>query len=52
VFGFLGLLLGLGVRLEPVIPYLLGVMALLLMLTIWNRARQALGEVQAESSAK
>jgi len=52
VFGFLGLLLGLGVRLEPVIPYVLGVMSLLLVLTIWNRARQALQEVRAVSSAK
>src|SRR5215472_4493067 len=49
VFGFLGLLLGLGVRLEPVIPYVLGVMSLLLVLTIWNRARQALQEVRAVS---
>ena len=50
VFGLLGLLLGLGVRLERVIPYVLGVMALLLVLTIWNRARQALREVCAMSS--
>jgi len=50
VFGLLGLLLGLGVRLERVIPYVLGVMALLLMFTIWNRARQALREVCAMSS--
>jgi CDP-diacylglycerol--glycerol-3-phosphate 3-phosphatidyltransferase len=52
VFGFLGLLLGLGVKLEPVIPYVLGVMVLLLVLTIWNRARQALREVRAVSSVK
>jgi CDP-diacylglycerol--glycerol-3-phosphate 3-phosphatidyltransferase len=50
VFGLLGLLLGLGVRLERVIPYVLGVMALLLVFTIWNRARQALREVRAMSS--
>jgi len=50
VFGLLGLLLGLSVRLERVIPYVLGVMALLLVLTIWNRARQALREVCAMSS--
>lgn len=52
VFGLFGLLLGLGVPLERVIPYLLGVMALLLLLTIWNRARQALREVRAVSSTK
>ena len=52
VFGFLGLLLGLGVRLEPVLPYVLGVTMLLLVLTIWNRARRALEEVRAVHSAK
>jgi len=52
VFGLLGLLLGLGVRLERVIPYVSGAMALLLVLTIWNRARQALREVRAVSLTK
>lgn len=52
VFGLLGLLLGLGMQLERLILYVLGAMALLLVLTIWNRARQALREVRAVSSAK
>lgn len=53
LFGLLGLLMGLGVqRQRGMIPYLLGMMALLLVLTIWNRARQALREVRALSSTK
>jgi CDP-diacylglycerol--glycerol-3-phosphate 3-phosphatidyltransferase len=52
VFGLLALLLGLGIQLERWIPYVLGAMALLLVLTIWNRARQALRELRAVSSTK
>ena len=52
VFGLLGLLLGLGVRLERLTPYVLGAMALLLVFTIFNRARQALREVRAASTTK
>jgi CDP-diacylglycerol--glycerol-3-phosphate 3-phosphatidyltransferase len=41
-FGALGLLLGLGLRVAPYLDYVFGVLALLLILTVWNRARQAL----------
>jgi CDP-diacylglycerol---glycerol-3-phosphate 3-phosphatidyltransferase len=52
VFGLLGLLLGLGVKLERLIPYVLEAMTLLLVVTIWNRARHALREVRAMSMTK
>jgi CDP-diacylglycerol---glycerol-3-phosphate 3-phosphatidyltransferase len=41
LFGLLALLLGLGVPVEPWIPYLLGAFVLLLVWTIFNRARGA-----------
>jgi len=50
VFGLLGLLLGAGVRIESAIPFVLGAMAVLLVLTIWNRAGQALRELRETSS--
>jgi CDP-diacylglycerol---glycerol-3-phosphate 3-phosphatidyltransferase len=52
VFGLLGLLLGLGVKLERLIPYVLEAMPFLLVATIWNRARHALREVRAMSTTK
>jgi CDP-diacylglycerol--glycerol-3-phosphate 3-phosphatidyltransferase len=52
VFGLLGLLLGLGVKLERLIPYVLEAMTFLLVATIWNRARHALREVRAMSTTK
>jgi CDP-diacylglycerol--glycerol-3-phosphate 3-phosphatidyltransferase len=50
-FGLLGLLLGLGVRPGA---WLLGVqvaLVLLLLATVWNRARRALGETAAASGS-
>lgn len=47
VFAILGLLLGLGVRIERAIPYVLVTMILLLVLTTFNRARNALKQVAA-----
>lgn len=44
VFGLLGLLLGSGIRIEPAIPFLLYAVVLLLVCTIFNRIRGALGE--------
>jgi CDP-diacylglycerol--glycerol-3-phosphate 3-phosphatidyltransferase len=52
VFGLLGLLLGLGVKLERLIPYVLEAMTFLSVATIWNRARHALREVRAMSTTK
>lgn len=46
VFGVLGLLLGLRVHIEGVIPFILIAMILLLVLTIFNRARRALQEMR------
>lgn len=43
-FGLLGLLVGSGVRIEPAIPFVLCAVILLLMGTIFNRARGALRE--------
>lgn len=50
VFGLLGLLIGLGVRLKRFVFYILVVMILLLVVTIINRARQALREAQASTA--
>jgi CDP-diacylglycerol--glycerol-3-phosphate 3-phosphatidyltransferase len=50
VFGLLGLLIGLGVRLNRLIFYILVVMILLLVATIINRARQALREAQGSTA--
>ena len=44
VFGTLALLLGLGVPIEPIVPYILSGVIVLLGVTIVNRARKALGE--------
>jgi CDP-diacylglycerol---glycerol-3-phosphate 3-phosphatidyltransferase len=52
LFGLMGLLLGLQVHIERAIPIVLFVMVLLLVLTILNRARRALGEVSAVDVAK
>jgi CDP-diacylglycerol--glycerol-3-phosphate 3-phosphatidyltransferase len=47
LFGIMGLLLGFGVRIDRVIPYVLVAMIFLLLLTIVNRVRQALKQVSA-----
>jgi len=52
VFGLLGLLIGLGVRLNRVTFYVLMVMMVLLAATIVNRARQALREARTPSPTK
>jgi CDP-diacylglycerol--glycerol-3-phosphate 3-phosphatidyltransferase len=52
VFGLLGLLVGLGLKIERWLPAILALMILLLILTIGNRARQALREVSAAFSSK
>jgi CDP-diacylglycerol---glycerol-3-phosphate 3-phosphatidyltransferase len=52
VFGLLGLLVGLGVKLERWIFYILAAMILLLLATVWNRALHALREVKVPSSQK
>lgn len=44
VFGFLGLLLGLGVPLQPYLNYVWGVLIVLLSRTVYNRASRALNE--------
>lgn len=44
-FGLMALLAGLGVPLQPALPFALAVVAALLGLTIVNRARRALAEV-------
>ena len=41
-FGTMAFLLALGLRVQPYLDYVFGLLALLLMLTVWNRARQAL----------
>ena len=46
IFGALGLLLGFGVRIEPAIRDVLFAVILLLVLTVFNRARRALAEVR------
>tara|TARA_Y100001968_G_C19285276_1_gene681351 strand:+ start:83 stop:490 length:408 start_codon:yes stop_codon:yes gene_type:complete len=45
VFGLLCLLLGCGVAIEQWLDVILGVMTFLLVLTIFNRSRQALKEI-------
>jgi CDP-diacylglycerol--glycerol-3-phosphate 3-phosphatidyltransferase len=50
VFGLLGLLGGLGVKLERIVSYLLLAMLLLLVGTILNRAWRALREVKSSAS--
>ena len=52
VFGLLGLLLGLGLKIEHWLLAVLALMILLLILTIGNRARQALREVRTAPSSK
>jgi len=52
VFGLLGLLLGLGVKLDPVLSYILLAMVFLLALTIMNRARSALRELKTSTSPR
>jgi len=52
VFGLLGLLMGFGVKLDRIIPYVLLAMIFLLVLTIFNRARCALRELKTFSSPK
>ena len=51
LFGLMALLLGLGLRIERVIPYILELMIVLLALTIFNRARQALREAASAGGA-
>ena len=46
VFGAVGLLLGLGLPSSPWLDYVLAAMVLMLVVTIYNRARRALGEVK------
>lgn len=41
-FGAVAVLLGLGVPVAPYLNYVFGALALLLIFTVWNRARQAL----------
>ncbi|MBD2769636.1 CDP-alcohol phosphatidyltransferase family protein [Hymenobacter sp. BT664] len=41
-FGTMALLLSLGLPVQPYLNYVFGSLALLLILTVWNRARQAL----------
>jgi CDP-diacylglycerol---glycerol-3-phosphate 3-phosphatidyltransferase len=50
LFGIMGLLLGFGVRIDRVIPYVLVAMIFLLLLTIVNRVRQALKQVSASGA--
>ena len=52
LFGLMGLLLGLRVHVESAIPFILGAMILLLVLTIFNRARRALQEVSMTGARK
>lgn len=51
LFGLMAMLLGLGLRIQPVIPYILILMIVLLALTIFNRARQALREAASACAA-
>jgi len=50
VFGALGLLLGLGVPIAPIVVYILSVLLLLLFITIINRASGALAELRSRTS--
>ena len=52
LFGLMGLLLGFRVHIERAIPLVLFAMILLLMLTIFNRARRALLEVKSTAAQK
>jgi len=52
IFGLLGLLLGFGVHLDRVIFYVLLAMVFLLVLTIFNRARNALQELKSAAAQK
>lgn len=52
VFGLMGLLLGLRVHIERAVPVVLFAMILLLVLTIFNRARRALQEVSVDAAKK
>jgi CDP-diacylglycerol--glycerol-3-phosphate 3-phosphatidyltransferase len=52
LFGLMALLLGFGLRIQPVIPYILILMIVLLVLTVFNRARSALREVACAGVAK
>lgn len=52
VFGLMGLLLGLRVHIERTVPVVLFAMILLLVLTIFNRARRALQEVSVDAAKK
>jgi CDP-diacylglycerol--glycerol-3-phosphate 3-phosphatidyltransferase len=46
VFGLIALLLGLGVNISPVVNWIFGIMIILSLITIINRAQKALAEVQ------
>lgn len=52
VFGLLGLLMGLGVKLDRTVFYVLVAMVLLLVGTIFNRAWHALREVASSASSR
>ena len=52
LFGLMGLLLGLRVHIERGIPVVLFAMIILLVLTIFNRARRALQEVSVDTAKK
>ena len=52
VFGLLGLLMGLGVKLDQILFYVLVAMVLLLVATIFNRAWRALREVKASAVSR
>lgn len=52
VFGLLGLLLGFGVKLDRFLSYVLLVMIFLLVVTIINRARGALGELKSSATPR
>lgn len=52
VFGLLGLLLGLGIKLGPIVSYALWAMMALLAATVVNRAAQALHEAKAATASQ
>jgi len=52
VFGLLGLLMGFGAKLDRIVFYVLFLMVLLLVITIFNRARCALREIKSSPSPK
>jgi CDP-diacylglycerol--glycerol-3-phosphate 3-phosphatidyltransferase len=52
LFGLMGLLLGLRVHIERAVPFVLYAMILLLVWTIFNRARRALREVSVKGGKK